>query len=198
MKTKYVLVFLSIVFVSWGCYALSDNETRQEPEDNATISVTYSNTLILYYSKTGKTKVVAESLCEMMPGAKLVEVRSDVSIPAAIFWYKLPFTKADIEPLDVDFENYEQIFLCTPVYMQGISPPIKTVIKEAPLQGKKAAVFATCGGFYGSLMHGLVKGSIESRGAKAPGVYVVKVGGKTDEEIKGQTAGHLNMVLGKQ
>jgi len=157
--------------------------------------VTDNTTLILYYSKFGKTKVVAESLNELMPRSKLVEVKSDVSIPAAIFWYKFPFTKADIEPLDIDFDNYDQIFLCTPVYLQGISPPIKAVIKDAPIKGKKVAVFAICGGFYGSLMHGLVRGSIKSRGGEAQGVYVVKVGGKTNEEIKAQTAAHLKTVF---
>ncbi len=193
MKKK-LFIILSIIFVISG-YAFSDNATQQLLEDNATCSLTNNSTLILYYSKTGKSKIVAEELNSLMPGSKLVEVKSDASIPAAIFWYKFPFTKAKIEPLNINFDDYEKIFLCTPIYMQGISPAIKAVIKDIPLKDKKVSVFATCGGFYGSLMHWFVKRSIRSKGAEVQGLYVVKVGGKTNEEIEEQTATHLKTVL---
>ena len=163
--------------------------------DNETFSVSDNETLILYYSKTGKTKIVAEELNHLIQGSTLVEVKSDASIPAAIFWYKLPFTKAKFEPLNINFDNYEKIFLCTPVYMQGISPAIKAVIKDIPLKDKNATVFAICGGFYGSFMRWIVKNKIKSKGAEVEGIYVVKVGGKTNEEIEEQTATHLKTVL---
>jgi flavodoxin len=193
MKKK-LFIILSIIFVISG-YAFSDNATQQLLEDNATCSLTNNSTLILYYSKTGKSKIVAEELNSLMPGSKLVEVKSDASIPAAIFWYKFPFTKAKIEPLNINFDDYEKIFLCTPIYMQGISPAIKAVIKDIPLKDKKVSVFATCGGFYGSLMHWFVKRSIRSKGGEVQGLYVVKVGGKTNEEIEKQTVTHLKTIL---
>ena len=173
----------------------SDNATQQLSQDNATCLVTDNSTLILYYSMTGKSKIVAEKLNSLVLGSKLVEVKSDASIPAAIFWYKWPFTKAKIEPLNINFDDYDRIFLCTPIYMQGISPAIKAVIKDIPLEDKKVSVFTTCGGFYGSLMQWIVKRKIKSKGAEVEGVYVVKVGGKTNEEIEEQTATHLKAVL---
>ena len=194
MKKKILLIILLIIFML-SASVFSENATQQSSQDNATHSLTDNSTLILYYSKTGKTKVVAEELNSVMPGSKLVEVKSDANIPAAIFWYKLPFTKAKIEPLNINFDDYEKIFLCTPIYMQGISPAIKSVIKDIPLKDKKVSVFATCGGFYGSLMHWFVKRSIRSKGAEVQGLYVVKVGGKTDEEIEGQTSTHLKTIL---
>ena len=190
MRKKMFFIVLSSIFIFWG-YAMSDNQTRKTSSDNATFSAANNTTLIPYYSKTGKTKIVAEELNSLVPGSKLVEVKSDASIPAAIFWYKLPFTKAKIEPLNINFDNYDRVFLCTPIYMQGISPAIKAVIKEIPLKDKKVSVFTTCGGMYGSLMHWFVKRSIRSKGAEVQGLYVVKVGGKTDEEIGSQTAIHL-------
>ena len=93
--------------------------------------------------------------------------------------------------VDVNPDDFNNIILCTPVYLQGISPPIKAVIKEFPLKGKKVTVLATCGGMYFSVFHSLVKWSLNRRGANVSGVYVVKVGGKTEEEIKKQTKGHL-------
>jgi flavodoxin len=194
MKKKISFIILLIIFMLSES-VFSDNATQQLTQDNATHSLTDNSTLILYYSKTGKTKIVAEELNSLISGSKLVEVKSDASIPAAIFWYKLPFTKAKIEPLGVNFEDYDQIFLCTPIYMQGISPAIKAVIKDIPLKDKNATVFAICGGFYGSFMRWIVKNKIKSKGAEVEGVYVVKVGGKTNEEIEEQTATHLKTVL---
>ena len=78
--------------------------------------------------------------------------------------------------------------------MQGISPAIKAVIKDIPMKDKKVSVFTTCGGFYGSFMHWFVKRSIKSKGAEVKGLYVVKVGGKTDEEIEAQTSTHLKAI----
>ena len=194
MKKKVIFIILLMTFIVSES-VLSDNATQKLSQDNATCSVTDNSTLILYYSMTGKTRIVAEKLNSLVLGSKLVEVKSDASIPAAIFWYKWPFTKAKVEPLNINFDNYEKIFLCTPVYMQGISPAIKAVIKDIPLKDKNATVFAICGGFYGSFMRWIVKNKIKSKGAEVEGIYVVKVGGKTNEEIEEQTATHLKTVL---
>ena len=200
MIKKFILIYL-VIFSSCIACATTNKASDDVSEkmfsvtsDNESVTVSDNKTLILYYSKTGKTKIVAEELNHLIQGSTLVEVKSDASIPAAIFWYKWPFTKAKIEPLNINFDNYEKIFLCTPVYMQGISPAIKAVIKDIPLKDKNATVFATCGGFYGSFMHWFVKRSIKSKGAEVNGLYVVKVGGKTDEEIKAQTSTHLKAI----
>ena len=201
MIKKFILVCLvifNLCIVSVSTIKASEevsDKVLSVTFDNETVTVSDNKTLILYYSKTGKTKIVAEELNHLMPGSALVEVKSDASIPAAIFWYKLPFTKAKIEPLNINFDDYEKIFLCTPVYLQGISPAIKAVIKTIPLKDKNATVFAICGGFYGSFMRWIVKRKIKSKGAEVEGVYVVKVGGKTNEEIEEQTATHLKTVL---
>ena len=201
MIKKFILVCLvifSLCIVSVSTIKASEDvsdKVLSVTSDNETITVSDNKTLILYYSKTGKTKIVAEELNHLMPGSALVEVKSDASIPAAIFWYKWPFTKAKIEPLNINFDDYEKIFLCTPVYLQGISPAIKAVIKTIPLKDKNATVFAICGGFYGSFMRWIVKNKIKSKGAEVEGIYVVKVGGKTNEEIEEQTATHLKTVL---
>ena len=201
MIKKFILIYL-VIFSSCIAYATTNKASDDVSEkafsvtsDNETVTVSDNETLILYYSKTGKTKIVAEELNHLMPGSALVEVKSDASIPAAIFWYKWPFTKAKIEPLNINFDDYEKIFLCTPVYLQGISPAIKAVIKNIPLKDKNATVFAICGGFYGSFMQWFVKNKIKSKGAEVEGIYVVKVGGKTNEEIEEQTATHLKTVL---
>ena len=197
MKKKLIFIILLTTFIVSES-VLSDNATQKLSPDNTTCKITDNSTLILYYSMTGKTRIVAEKLNSLVRGSKLVEVKSDASIPAAIFWYKWPFTKAKIEPLNVNFDDYDRIFLCTPIYMQGISPAIKAVIKDIPLEDKKVSVFTTCGGFYGSFMQWIVKRKIKSKGAEVEGIYVVKVGGKTNDEIEKQAVTHLKTILKTQ
>jgi flavodoxin len=150
-----------------------------------------NKTLILYYTRTGKNEIVAKAVNGFIKNSIIEQVKSNVSVPASALWYKLPFTKAAIDPLEVNPDEFNNIILCTPVYLQGISPPIKTVIKEFPLKGKNVAVLATCGGIYFSVFHSFVKWSLNRRGANESGVYVVKVGGKSDEEIALQVKDHL-------
>ena len=46
-------------------------------------------TLIMYYSKTGKTRIVAEELKVLIPDARLVEIKSHVGMMKAVFWHQL-------------------------------------------------------------------------------------------------------------
>jgi flavodoxin len=153
-----------------------------------------NKTLVLYYTRTGKNEIVAKAVNNLLKDSTIEQVKSNVSVPASAFWYKLPFTKAKIEPIEANPDEFNNIILCTPVYLQGISPPIKAVIKDFPLEGKNVSVLATCGGMYFSVFHSLVQGSLKRRGAIVNGVYVVKVGGKSDEEITLQVKEHLNKI----
>jgi len=153
-----------------------------------------NKTLVLYYTRTGKNEIVAKAANDLIKDSTIEQVKSNVSVPASAFWYKLPFTKAKIEPIEANPDEFNNIILCTPVYLQGISPPIKAVIKDFPLEGKNVSVLATCGGMYFSVFHSLVQGSLKRRGAIVNGVYVVKVGGKSEEEITIQVKEHLKKI----
>jgi NAD(P)H-dependent FMN reductase len=176
-----------MIFCSLSCS--KDVVPISQPEPGIT-----NKTLVLYYTRTGKNEVVAKAANDLIKDSTIEQVKSNVGVPASAFWYKLPFTKAKIEPIKANPGEFDNIILCTPVYLQGISPPIKTVIKDFPLEGKNVAVLATCGGMYFSVFHSLVQGSLKRRGAIVNGVYVVKVGGKSEEEIALQVKGHLDTI----
>ena len=186
-KACRIIILVVIVFCATSCS--KDVEPVSQPKTEIT-----SKTLVLYYTRTGTNEIVAKAVNNLIKDSTIEEVKSDVSIPASATWYKLPFTKAKIDPIDANLDDFNNIILCTPVYLQGISPPIKAVIKELPLKGKRVAVLATCGGMYFSVFHSFVKGSLNRRGAQVSGVYVVKVGGKSEEEIALQVKEHLNII----
>ena len=178
------VILLIIIFCTTSC----STEVVPISQPEAGIE---NKTLVLYYTRTGKNEIVAKAVNNLIKDSTIEQVKSSVSVPASAFWYKLPFTKAKIEPIEANPDEFNNIILCTPVYLQGISPPIKAVIKDFPLEGKNVSVLATCGGMYFSVFHSLVQGSLKRRGAIVNGVYVVKVGGKSEEEIVLQVKEHL-------
>ena len=186
-KAYRIAILIVIVFCATACS--KDPAPVSQPQTGIT-----NKTLVLYYTRTGKNEIVAKAINGLIKDSTIERVKSDVSIPASAFWYKLPFTKAKIDPIEINPDEFNNIILCTPVYLQGISPPIKAVIKEFPLKGKNVAVLATCGGMYFSVFHSFVKWSLNRRGANVSGVYVVKVGGKSEEEIALQVKEHLNKI----
>jgi flavodoxin len=181
------VILLIIIFCTTSC----STEVLPISQPEAGIE---NKTLVLYYTRTGKNEIVAKAVNNLIKDSTIEQVKSSVSVPASAFWYKLPFTKAKIEPIESNPDEFNNIILCTPVYLQGISPPIKTVIKDFPLEGKNVSVLATCGGMYFSVFHSLVQGSLKRRGAIVNGVYVVKVGGKSEEEIELQVKEHLSKI----
>ena len=186
-KAYRIIILLMIIFCAISCS--KDVIPVSQPETGIT-----NKTLILYYTRTGKNEIVAKAVHALIKEATIEQVKSNVSIPASATWYKLPFTKAKIEPIEANPDEFNNIILCTPVYLQGISPPIKAVIKDFPLEGKNVSVLASCGGMYFSVFHSLVQGSLKRRGAIVNGVYVVKVGGKSEEEITLQVKEHLSKI----
>lgn len=183
-RVYHSIVAVLMVFCATSCGKESVPVSQPAP------GVT-DKTLILYYTRTGNNETVAKAVSNLIKHSTIEQVKSDVSIPASATWYKLPFTKAKIDPLEANPDDFSNIILCTPVYLQGIAPPIKAVIKDFPLKGKNVAVLATCGGMYFSLFQSLVKSALKRRGANARGVYVVKVGGKSEEEITLQVEAYL-------
>ena len=91
----------------------------------------------MYYSKTGKTKIVAEELKVLIPDARVVEIKSDVGIMKAVMWQQLFNRNACNEPIAVDLEKYDRVILCSPLWLQKISSPMRTIINTVPIEGKK-------------------------------------------------------------
>ena len=186
-KVYRIILLVAMVFCATSC------STDVVPVSQSETGIT-NKTLVLYYTRTGKNEIVAKAVNNLIKDSTIEQVKSNVSVPASAFWYKLPFAKAKIEPIKANPEEFNNIILCTPVYLQGISPPIKAVIKDFQLEGKNVSVLATCGGMYFSVFHSLVQGSLKRRGAIVNGVYVVKVGGKSEEEIELQVKEHLRKI----
>ena len=90
-------------------------------------------TLVLYYSLTGNTKMVAEEIARNV-GADIeaIEEREQGVLP-------------EIQPVQADLSKYDVIFLGYPVWFGTYAPPVITWLNSVDLSGKKVVPFCTFG-----------------------------------------------------
>jgi len=111
-----------------------------------------NKTLIVYYSLTGNTKFIAESIKDEIDadilGIKPVkELDSEKS--SRFFWGGFQSTmkkKPKLEPFDINPLDYDLIILGTPVWAWNFTPPIRTFISKHDLSGKKVAIWSCSDG----------------------------------------------------
>lgn len=108
-------------------------------------------TLVLYYSQTGTTKRVADEIHSLI-NSDIAEITPsqpyDGDYQQTIERWKheadndiLP----DIQPMDINIERYDTIFLGFPIWGGTYANPVKTLIRDNDFEGKTIITFATFG-----------------------------------------------------
>ena len=107
--------------------------------------------LVLYYSLTGNTKMVAEEIASQL-GADIEEVTCvspyDTNFQACIqrcLQEREEGTVTEINPVKADLSKYDVIFIGYPVWFGTYAPPIATFLANNDLGGKKIVPFCTFG-----------------------------------------------------
>ena len=103
--------------------------------------------LVVYYTRTGKTKFVAEAIASQL-GADVEEVVDLKKRQGKIGWImggKDATRKSltDIAPTKKALADYELIVIGTPIWAWSPTPAIRTYISQNDLSGKKVALFYT-------------------------------------------------------
>lgn len=103
--------------------------------------------LVVYYTRTGKTKFVAEAIAAQL-GADIEEVIDLKKRQGKIGWImggkdatRKSFTK--IAPTKNALADYDLIVIGTPIWAWSPTPAIRTYISQNDLSGKKVALFYT-------------------------------------------------------
>jgi len=95
-------------------------------------------------------------------------------------------TVEDIKPAADD-----TIIMCAPIWLQQLSSPPRTFIKQGKLKGMKMHLFITFGGKLNEEKQKLLETWVRDQGIDLQGVYGSGVGGKTPEDIKKQIDEYL-------
>jgi len=100
----------------------------------------------------GNTKLIAEKIAETL-NADIVELKTSKKLPkegfAKYFWGGKSVIFGEKPKLinkRIDLDQYETIFIGTPVWADSYTPPIKSFIKQYKIQSKRIALFASHGG----------------------------------------------------
>lgn len=136
MKTIKLILAVAIAAITAACCGPKKEETK---------------TLVLYYSLTGNTKMVAEEFANRL-GADIEEIVCvdpyDTNFLACIERCKKEReagTVTDIEPVKADLSKYDVIFIGYPVWFGTYAPPIATFLANNDLSGKTIVPFCTFG-----------------------------------------------------
>lgn len=143
--------------------------------------------LVVYYSLTGKTRLVAQAIAEAL-NAALVEIEERRPIPMPFVYLSGSFAAflnrgSKINPVDVDLKQYERIFVGSPMWAYRPAPAINSFIYGTNFEGRSVIPFFTMGGDNAEKALANIKAKIEKRQGKVVGSFAMTSSGVSDEEI---------------
>lgn len=114
-----------------------------------------SKKLVVYYSYTGHTRAIAESIqkkleCDILEIKPVTPYSTDYQTVVDEEQNNESTNKTPkIEKIEKDLKNYDEIIIGSPVWWYTIAPVIRTFLKENDLSGKIIKPFATNAGWLG-------------------------------------------------
>ncbi len=105
--------------------------------------------LVIYYSFEGNTRFIAEAVAREIKSDVLeLKVKNDIKTKGFLkfLWggkQVLQKKTPDLLPFDKNPEDYEIIFIGTPVWAFTFAPALRTFFKDVKLKNKKIALFCT-------------------------------------------------------
>ncbi len=143
--------------------------------------------LVIYYSMTGKTKLVAQIIAETMNATLLaIEERRPIPIP---FIYLsggfAAFTNrgTKINPINVDLTQYERIFIGSPIWASRPAPAVNSFIYQSSFEGRTVIPFFTMAGDSPANALKNITAKIEKNQGKVAGAFAVATHKVSEEEI---------------
>ncbi len=91
----------------------------------------------------------------------------------------------------MDLASYNPIIICSPIWMQKLSSPARTFLKNPALKGKDLYIFASFQGRWGEDKEAELVKNLTGTGIVVKGVYRMVLGKKTEEEIKKEVIAQL-------
>jgi flavodoxin len=134
-------------------------------------------TSIIYYSYSGITRGIAEKI-QKACGGDLIEVTSKEHYSKLTAYtlgsYRAMKMECDpIEPETIDVSPSDLIVIGTPVWAFKATPAINAAIAALKgCNGKKAVIFATCGGSAKNTLP-IMKKALEAKGVMVVGQFVL-------------------------
>ncbi|MDR2830099.1 MAG: flavodoxin [Methanobrevibacter sp.] len=147
--------------------------------------------LIIYYSKSGNTEIVAKTLSKELPG-DLIEIEDNKKRDGMFAMLRSGIdafrgVKTKISPEKLDLDDYDLIYIGTPVWAGKPTPAIITAINKYDFKGKNIILFATMKSSGDKKTIEKMKEKIQVRGAKVINSFSIKTQSNNESNIKDDT-----------
>ena len=108
--------------------------------------------LVIYYSKTGNTKHMAEAIADQAK-AEIFEIQreKDVKSKGFMLYFRGGFESMTkrvpkLKDTSINIDDYDLIFIGTPVWAWNLNPATRAFLKSANIRNKKIGLFCCCAG----------------------------------------------------
>ncbi|MDG6224468.1 MAG: flavodoxin [Candidatus Thermoplasmatota archaeon] len=105
--------------------------------------------LVVYYSSEGNTRLIARHMAKTV-NADLLEIkplkeakRRGLAKFIVGGGQAMMNKRPEIQPPEKDFEDYDMIFIGTPVWAWTAAPPVISYLEKANIEGKRIALFSS-------------------------------------------------------
>jgi len=142
--------------------------------------------LIMYYSRTGNTKMACEALQKAL-GARLLEIKDTTDRSGT--WGGLTGMlntlfnmETGIEPEHPDLSGYAHIILASPLWAGKFAPAIRTLIARNTFAGKNVALLTTGNALLDPANQEKNKAPVAAAGASVAGYFQVVMQEKVNDK----------------
>ena len=141
-------------------------------------------TLILYYSRTGNTKMCCEALQKEL-GADLLEIKDLKNRDGGWGFFtgalgSMFNVHTKIDPLNPDLSSYKNIIIASPIWTGTLSTAIRTLIDKNRFDNKQVVMFTTTNAAEKEKYIEKSKARAAKSGAQVVGYYQVVVKKEVD------------------
>ena len=146
--TALILVFASLFLIA-GCGS-EKTETKNEEKPSSD----QAKTAVVYFSVTGNTKKIAESITEVVP-ADIYEIVPEEKYTDEDIDYGNDSSRTSREQSDdsarpkikekIDLEGYDTVYLGYPIWWGDVPKIVLTFVESGALDGKTVIPFCTSG-----------------------------------------------------
>jgi flavodoxin len=153
-----------------------------------TFSGEYMKSLVVFYSFTGKTRLVARIIAEELK-ADLIEIeevkqRKNGTTAYITGGYGAITNKASkIKPVGIDFKQYDTIFIGSPVWASRPVPAVNAFLRASNFVGRSVVPFFTMGGNSAGKALANIIPKIERRRGKVIDSFAIKSYRVTEDEM---------------
>ncbi len=207
---RVIAICMFVIIFTTFLNGLSQAETVEEDK-----------CLIIYYSRTGKSKVVAKTLHKNIE-SDILEIRDRKDRSGRIGYYSAAFDSmfnryTEIEPAYSDLSPYSSIILITPIWNWKPSVPARTALKDYNFEDKKLLLLTTGNQpvdkyemygddapfmkrFFRDYLRGKHKDArlfVKETGAVITGHYHINTEDLTDDEISQRTLEGIDYISSK-